>query len=168
MSPRRPLPALVGGGLVAAFLIAVDLVGALLSFLSFFRPDDGFALGLLSQLGHDVVIGLGVFLVLWLLSPITATTKIGSVFIAGALAAAGGAILAVVFDIFGAIAFARQMSGSLYDLIDLGLQPLQLVTSAIRSALYLLPLTVLAAVLVREWLRSRTAVDAPKEPVAAV
>lgn len=166
---RRLSPALFAAIGVTASLMVVDLVGTVFALLSAGPgPRDVFGFSLLSELGHDLMIGLGVFLVFWLLVPITAGSTVARAIGGGSLAAAGGAILVALSDLLEALVFARQASGSLYDLIPLDVDPLYLVGTTFRTALQLLPLTVLAAVLVREWLRSRAAVDAPKGPVPAV
>jgi hypothetical protein len=164
------LPALFAAGAVAAFLVAVALVQLLLNFLTFpsYGPGEVVGLQLLSQLGRALTVGIGVFLVFWLVVPIADSPTIRRVIGGGVVAAVGAAVLVAVSDVLMALVVDREASGSLYDLVPLNLDPGYLVTDAISTTLYLLPLTVLAAVLVREWLRSRAAVDASKEPVSTV
>jgi hypothetical protein len=171
---RRPIPALSAALGVTGFLIASDLLRVLTSLLAYngfdILPMLGY--GLLAGLGQNLVIGLGVFLVFWLVTPITAAMPLARTIGVGTLAALGGAILAAILQVLGALAFAREASGSLYDLIPLGVQPLPLFTEALLRIVALLPLTVLAAILLREWLRSKVATspasEAAVEPAEAV
>jgi hypothetical protein len=160
---RRPLLALVAASGVVAFLMVADQVGFLIYLVQGQVMYQGW-----SELGNHVVFGIGMFLVLWLLLPITGNWTIARAIGAGALASVGGAVVVAVGNLLMALAFAREASGSLYDLVPLDLDPIHLVATAVSMAVWFAPLTVLAAVLVREWLRSRAAVDAPKEPVSTV
>jgi hypothetical protein len=163
---RRPIPALLGAGIVAGFLMVGDVVGMVP--YDVWGVLDLFGLGLLLAIGRNLLIGLGVFLVLWLLIPVSATSTIKRAIAAGAISAVGASVFAAVASVLVELVLARQSSGSLYDLMPLNLDPLRLFTHAITTTILVMPLTVLAAVLVREWLRPRAAVDAPKEPVSAV
>ena len=168
MTTRLPRPALLGAVVVTAFLAAVDLVSTLLTLLAAGPgPRELFGLNLLSELGDAILIGLGAFLVFWLLIPISASSTIARTIGGGAAAAAAGALLVALSNVLVALVVSRESSGSLYDLDPLSLDPQYLFANTVLTALHLLPLTVLAAVLVREWLRSRVAIDAPKEPAPA-
>jgi hypothetical protein len=166
---RRPIPAAIAAGGVVAFALAAGLVQAILQWVSYGHLlSEHFWIDKLAAFGIVLVAGLGIFLVLWLLIPIAATSTTRQAIGAGIVAAVGGAVLMVVVDLLVKLGFAREASGSLYDLIPLDLEPGRLISSVVSGLVTLLPLTVLAAVLVREWLRLRAAVDAPKEPVPAV
>jgi hypothetical protein len=165
---RRPLIALVAAAGVTAFLIVVDLLQLLVYLVPGRFAGSDLGQSMLAQLEHELAVGVGVFLVLWLLLPANGPWTLTHAIGAGALAAVVAAVVVGLVDVLQAFVFARSVSGSLYDLIPLNVDPVYIVTSAIITALTLLPLTVLAAVLVREWLRSKAVVDAPKEPAAAV
>ena len=169
---RRPLPALFASLGVLAFLVAKEVVTTgsnWLQYVSAGAPGDWmhlswFGLGLLSS----VVIAVGVFLALWLVLPVRADGTLPATIASGALAAVGGALTSAVMQLLQALVFARSVSGSLYDLVPLGIDPRALIAGAISTAVTLLPLTVLAAFLLREWLKSRASVPAAATPVDAV
>ena len=146
---RRPIPALNAALGVFAFLIAKDVLSA----IAYFTGWEYVGLTLLASTWSDLCFALGVFLVLWAVFPVTVRSSTAQAIVAGALAAVAGGIVMFLGGLL--LAFVIDSSTS---------QPFDLVARGVfLTIVSLLPLTVLAAVLVREWLRSRAAIDAPKE-----
>jgi hypothetical protein len=137
------------------FMMVTELIAAGLYSVDWFSFDR-----LWPSLLHSGVYALGLFLALAFVIRISRRSTILAAVGGGAVGAVFGGILLTISGLVWVLTGPPSLS-MLSDLFTLLQGP---VTSILQE----LPLTVLAAVLVREWVRSRPAVDAPKEPVPAV
>ena len=138
-----------------AFMMVRELIGGSLYSFDPLSFDD-----IWPSLFHSAMYTVGLFLALAFVTRISRRSSLLATIGGGALGAVFGGSLLFVFAWIWLLTSVPS-PGMLSDLFTLFRGPLS-------SILGEFPLTVLAAVLVREWLRSRTVVDAPKEPVAAV
>jgi hypothetical protein len=151
---RRPIPALVTALGVLAFFEVRVLVQEAVYFTAPINVGQAF----LATIWGNIAFALGVFLVLWLVLPVHAATPTARAIVAGVVAAVAGSIL---WALSGAVvAFVID--------VQYGLPPLALLTSSILTAIAFAPLTVLAAILLREWSRSKVATSPEVEPAEAV
>jgi hypothetical protein len=149
---RSPIPALYAALGVFVFMVGREVIGTVLYSFGWLSLE-----GFIPSLGRSLAYAAGVFLVFALLR-ITGRSSTAATIGTGVLAALVGGFLVSVMALLW---IAGSGEASVFDLMTF-------IQGPIGSILLELPLTVLAAVLVREWLRSRAAVDAPKEPVSAV
>jgi hypothetical protein len=152
LTTRRPFPALYAALGVFVFMVGREAIGAVLYSFGLFSLE-----GIIPSLGRSLAYAAGVFMA-FALFRITARSSTATTIGAGAVAALIGGFLVSVMALLWIVGSG---DASVFDLMSF-------IQSPIGSILLELPLTVLAAVLVREWLRSRAAVDAPKEPASAV
>jgi hypothetical protein len=151
MTTRQPRPALYAALGVLAFLVMRDLIQVAFYFSGF----EYLGQQLATSLSRDVAFAAGVFVVLWGVLPVTAASTTAKTIVSGAAAGLAGGIVTMLADVL--IAFVIDVPYP---------RPVGVgIMTVLLTALTLLPLTVLAAILLREWLRSKVATS-PTEPSA--
>ena len=167
---RGRIPALVTALAIVGYLVAQSLLGSLLTFLRFgtdpgaFGPDP-FALSALGDLGfHVLPVGIGVFLSLWAIAPVSHELRLPYVLTRGGLATAAGIIVEFVVRVLRDLVLAfQQGQGDLFGaafpfpVFD-GAWFVDAVIGSLMGALIgfvaLVPLVLLAVVLLWLWLRA--------------
>lgn len=160
---RASRPALYIAGLTAGYLAAAALLKVVSgSVAEVFVSPDLFVIGMQwadfasTIFRYVVVFALGVFLVLWLIAPISAAISLRLTIARAAIAVAGGALLTVVAGLF--LGIAGSLSSSLFgarlpEVDGLGYHVVGAVQGFFATVVDLGPVVLLAAVLV--WLRLR-------------
>ena len=156
-------PAAYIAGLVAAYLAAAALLRVVSATIAeLFTSRDLYVIGLqwsdfaTSMFRYVVIFALGVFLVLWLIAPISAAISLRLAIARAALAAAGGALLTVIVGLV--LGVVGTLSSSIFgarfpEFSGIGFQVVGAVQGFVSLVLELGPVVLLAAVLV--WLRLR-------------
>jgi len=160
---RSSRPALYIAALSAAYLAAAALIKVVsASVVEVFASPDLFVIGMQwadfasTIFRYVVVFALGVFLVLWLLAPISAAISLRLTIARAALAVAGGAVLSfvvgLVLDISGTVS-SSLFGARLPEFDGAGWVVVGAVQGLVATVVELGPVVLLAAVLV--WLRLR-------------
>jgi hypothetical protein len=157
-------PAVYIAALVAAYLAAAALLRVVSATIAeLFTSRDLYIIGLqwsdfaTSMFRYVVVFALGVFLVLWLLAPISAAISLRLAIARAALSVAGGALLTVVVGlVLGVVGtLSSSIFGARFPEFDgIGFQVVGAVQGFVSIVVELGPVVLLAAVLV--WLRLRS------------
>lgn len=160
---RASRPAVYIAALTAGYLAAAALIKVVTgTVVELFASPDLFVIGVQwadfasTMFRYVVVFALGVFLVLWLLAPISAAISLRLTIARAALAVAGGALLTVVVGLI--VGVSETLSSSLFgarmpDVDGLGYQVIGAVQGFFATMVDLGPVVLLAAVLI--WLRLR-------------
>jgi hypothetical protein len=165
---RASRPALYVAALSAAYLAAAALIKVLSgSVVEVLTAPDLFVIGMQwadfasSMFRYVVVFSLGVFLVLWLIAPISAGITLRLTIARAAVAVVGGALLTVVAGLILGIAgtLSSSLFGARMPAVDgLGYQVVGAVQGFFATTVELGPVVLLAAILVWLRLRARAAV----------
>lgn len=162
--------------LVAAIIVGVQLAQSILSTILYLPvssrqiQETGVSsvfeilLGLFSGIFTNIFpFAVGVFLCLWLLTPLTVDQRAGRVIKRSLLAAAAGTVVIFVTSLFFALlSSVNESQGLVYGWVSAGLTSaagnmgwaaINAIYSAGTSLIYVTPLTTLACLLV--WLRLR-------------
>lgn len=161
---RAVRPAVYIAALVAGYLAAAALVKVLAATIAeVFAAPDLYVIGLqwadfgTTMFRYVVVFALGVFLVLWLLAPVSAAISLRLAIARAALAVAGGAVLTVLVGIL--LGLTHTLSSSLFgarfpEIEGVGWAVVGAVQGFAATVVDLGPVVLLATVLV--WLRLRS------------
>lgn len=165
---RASRPAVYIAALSAAYLAAAALVKVVsASAIEMFVAPDLFIIGqqwadfATTMFRFVVVFALGVFLVLWLVAPISAAISLRLTIARAAISVAGGALLTVVVGLV--LGVAGSLTSSLFgarlpEVDGLGYLAIGAVQGLVGAVTELGPVVLLAAVLVWLRLRARAAV----------
>lgn len=168
---RASRPALYIAALSAAYLAAAALIKVVsASVAEVFLARDLFVIGMqwgdfaTTMFRYVVIFALGVFLVLWLVAPVTAAISLRLTIARAALAVLGGSLLTVITGLI--LGIAGTMSSSLFgarmpDVEGVGFQVVGAVQGFFATVVELGPVVLLAAVLV--WLRLRAIATAAND-----
>jgi hypothetical protein len=166
---RTSRPALYIAALVAGYLAAAALLKVLAATVAeVFAAPDLFVIGVqwadfgITMFRYVVVFALGVFLVLWLLAPISAAISLRLTIARAALSVLGGAVLTVIVGI--GLGITHTLSSSLFgarfpEIDGIGHVIVGAVQGLVATIVELGPVVLLAAVLI--WLRLRSRAAAP-------
>ena len=161
---RAIRPAVYIAALVAGYLAAAALIKVLsATIVGMFTSPDLYVIGLQwadfgsTMFRYVVMFALGVFLVLWLLAPISAAISLRLAIARAALSVAGGAVLVVIVGILLGITHTISTSffGARFPEVEgVGWAIVNAVQGFAATVVDLGPVVLLAAVLV--WLRLRS------------
>ena len=166
---RTIRPAVYIAALSAAYLAGAALLKVLsASAVEVFTAPDLFVIGQQwadfggTMFRYVVIFALGVFLVLWLLAPISAAISLRLAIARAALAVVGGAVLSVAAGLV--LGVVGTLSSSLFgarfpEVEGIGYLVIGAVQSLVATIVELGPVVLLAAVLVWLRLRARAAVS---------
>lgn len=165
---RASRPALYIAALSAAYLAAAALIKVVAgSIAEVFLALDLFVIGMqwadfaTTMFRYVVIFALGVYLVLWLIAPISAAISLRLTIARAALAVVGGSLLTVITGFI--LGIGGTLSSSLFgarmpDVNGVGYHVVGAVQGFFATAVELGPVVLLAAVLVWLRLRARAAV----------
>lgn len=166
---RAIRPAVYIAALVAAYLAAAALLRVVSATVAeLFTSRDLYIIGLqwsdfaTSMFRYVVIFSLGVFLVLWLIAPISAAISLRLAIARAALAVVGGALLTVVVGLV--LGVVGTLSSSIFgarfpEFEGVGFQVVGAVQGFVSLVVEVGPVVLLAAVLV--WLRLRARSTGP-------
>ena len=161
---RGALAALVAASLVAAMIIVQLIAIAAVAGIGPIASGSTQAIpGAVEFFVRDfVALCVGVFLSLWVIAPIAPELHIGHVITRSSLAAGvGGVVLLIVLFSIGLVSLATvghgvagaQSSGIYFDAGSIGVMATASLVAAVTAFIQAIPFTVLAGVLVWNWLQ---------------
>jgi hypothetical protein len=161
---RGALAALVAASLVAAMIIVQLIALAAVAGLGPVSSASGGTIpGAVEYFVRDfVAMCVGIFLSLWVIAPIAPELHIGHVITRSSLAAGVGGVAALIVRVaIGLVSLATvghgiagaQSSGIYFDAGSIGIMATASVVAAVTAFIVAIPFTVLAGVLVWNWLQ---------------